>query len=149
MVSSFGHSDKFGLITITAVCVFLFFLFLVFPGGVYKKWPLNVLEFWFFFCLGLTSALLYLNKQYTKEITNTSIGIVAATFLLILVYSCYKKLCNTRKWKKIVARIQERLRSQKNMIDLFETNEREPLITPEIMPQVITYDALREPLLED
>ncbi len=149
VVSSFGHSDKFGLITITAVCVFLFFLFLVFPGSVYKKWPLNVLEFWFFFCLGLTSALLYLNKQYTKEITNTSIGIIAATFLLILVYSCYKKLCNTRKWKKIVARIQERLRSQKNTIDLFETNEREPLITPEIMPQVITYDALREPLLED
>ena len=146
-------TEKDKILTLTAICVFMFFLVLIFPRGVYKKWPLNLLEFWLFLCLGMTTVLLVIkeNSPSREHYTNVSITIAAATFVLILLFQTYKRVQKTRKWKKSITWLQNKRNRRRPLNDdCAVTNEDAPLLGPQgCMPPVVNYIDIREPLLED
>ena len=117
----------------------VFFFAFISPKGVYKKWQLNLLEFWFFFNLALASTVLILTLENYKEIVACiSIGLAAITFLLILVYHTYKRVRGTRWWRRVVAVCREKLGrvsadDEQSRALLEVTDEREPLIQPELL----------------
>ena len=137
-----------------ALCIFIFFLACVSPNGVYKKWPLNLLEFSFFLNLCITAGAVAEKHPFNYAFGYTSLAIAAFTFLLILIYHTYKKIRETRRWKRMVATIKERRVGRRRMNELEGANkspsESSPLIRPgQGMPPVIQFTAPREPLLED
>ena len=139
---------------ILGLCILIFFLACVSPHGVYKKWPLNLLEFSFVLNLGIATGPVALKNGHTFVISRISIAIAFFTFLLILVYHTYKKLRETKRWKKMVAKVQERRikhRMAKRQTDAESVpTETSSLIRPgQGMPPVIKFTAPREPLLED
>ena len=151
--STLFSTEKDKILNLTAICVFMFFLVLVFPHGVYKKWPLNLLEFWLFLCLGMTTVLLVIkeNSPSREHYTNVSITIAAATFVLILLFQTYKRVQKTRKWKKFISWLQNKRNRRRPLNDdCAVTNEDAPLLGPQgCMPPVVNYIDIREPLLED
>ncbi|XP_064406138.1 uncharacterized protein LOC135351136 [Halichondria panicea] len=152
---AFWHADSYRnkANIILAICTFLFFLACVFPRGVYKKWPLNILEFSFIFNLGLAFGAVAALPEYPelrKAIGYTSISIAAFTFLLIIGFHSYKKVSATRIWRRIVARRntrKNRFRAEQNTESAQDENE--PLIQNQRLPRVIQFATPREPLLED
>lgn len=75
------------------IILMVFFLF-AFVGGVYKTWPLNLLEYSFFLNLASLSA----GKLYcltigsnTHAITQASVSIVFVSTVLIILYHCQLK----------------------------------------------------------
>ena len=149
------HSHKSEKSTaLLGLCVFIFFLACVSPHGVYKKWPLNLLEFSFFLNLGIVTVPVTVYYRHKLVFSKISIGIAFFTFLLILFYHTYKKLRETKRWKKIAAKIRERRiggQAAKKQNDTESSpTETSCLIRPgQGMPAVIQFTAPREPLLED
>ena len=136
------------------LCTFIFCLACVSPHGVYKKWPLNFLEFSFFINLCITAAGVAEEHLFRHAIGCTSVAIAAFTFVLIIIYHIYKKLRETRRWKRMAARFQEkriRHRIAKTLTDPESLpSENSPLIQRgQRLPTVIQFTAPREPLLED
>ena len=145
-------------------CVFMFFLACVSPHGVYKKWPLNILEFSFFLNLGILSALVVTPNHVQP--TAFSVGIAAITFGCILVFHSYKRINGTRKWTRFVEWVREKRvkhRSfsvlQEQVRDLHESRSDVSIETEEVdertplsrrrMPPVSRFNRLRESLLAD
>ena len=137
------------MLYITAVCILSLFLIFVIPQGVYKKWPLNVLEVWLFFLMASTCALMAANIESSikENCINLSISTALTTFLLILIYHFYKRINNTKRWRKITATICKK--RKKHSASQNEVNESTSLIRPEGMPEDIHFNESREPLLED
>ena len=133
-------------------CTFIFFLACVSPHGVYKKWPLNLLEFSFILNLGIgVGVVAALSDKYFSHraiVGNISIIIAILTSVLILVYHSYTKLKETRRWKRMRMNFQKRIKHRRGNEPT--NRENSPLIQPgQGMPPVIQYNAPREPLLED
>ena len=133
----------------------------IFPQGVYKRWPINILEFSFYLNLCITSGFLALNynKQKNASIVYTSVSIAAITFFGILVYHCYSQVKSTKAWKKLstwtyvrAKFVHNRTKRPDHHSDDFEDgecDERDQLrILPQALPPVISFDHLREPLVE-
>ena len=149
------------LYIILGFCVFMFFLACVSPLGVYKKWPLNILEFSFFLNLGILSGLVVtLHNVPSIAFTFPSIGIAAITFGCILVFHSYKRISGTRKWKRLVVWVREKCGKQQSssvlqeqvrdgqdsQSETEEVDERTPL-SRRRMPPVANFTSLRESLL--
>ena len=135
------------------LCTFIFFLACVSPHGVYKKWPLNFLEFSFFINLCITTVAVAEKRSFSYAVGCTSVTIAAFTFLLIMIYHIYKKLRETRRGKRMAASFQETIghRIAKTLTDPESwPSEDSPLIQPgQRMPTAVQFSAPREPLLED
>ena len=58
------------LVSVALVSVLTFFLIFVFPNGVYKKWPLNIFEFWVLFCLALSFVAVAYDYSQFHEVTS-------------------------------------------------------------------------------
>ena len=81
------RTRKFSILVTTTLYVVIMSLSCIFPRGVYKKWPLNVLEFCFIVNLCITSVLLTIyGKEYTDRTVYTSVSIAMLMFLVILTY---------------------------------------------------------------
>ena len=141
---------------ITAVSfVLIISLACISPQGVYKRWPINVLEFSFYLNLCITSGFLGLNynKQKNVSVVYTSVSIAAITFFGILVYHCYSQVKSTKAWKKlstwtsVQARFVSNRTKQLDHHSDEECNERDQLL-PQALPPVISFDHLCEPLVE-
>ena len=125
------------------------------PQGVYKRWPINILEFSFYLNLCITSGFLGLNynKQKNVSIVYTSVSIAAITFFGILVYHCYSQVKSTKAWKKlstwtsVQASFVRNRTKQPDHHSNEECNERDQLL-PQALPAVISFDHLCEPLVE-
>ncbi len=146
------HSKNSKSSIITVLCVITFILACVSPKGVYKKWPLNILEFSFFLNLIIVSAATSFNRRWNHSLGEISIGIAFFTFLLIVGYHGYKKISNTRQWKKMVAKIKRnRGRAASNNVNNTEcvAEETTPLISQMGIPSIIDFTAPRERLLYD
>ena len=129
----------------SAICMLLFFLACIFPRGVYKSWPLNVLDFSFIFNIGIVSVIVATQNFYYSEIGWISISIAALTFVLIIVYHTFKRVKETRCWKRCVTREKTR----KDIYQITESDESTPLIQEQGLPRVVEFTRPREPLLED
>ena len=150
----------FSYIMIATLCAIILSLSCTFPRGVYKMWPLNMLEFSFFLNLLITSALLAdssLNSRYT---INASVTIAMIEFAFIITYhlvsrirpkvsqrfkaklhlkkfakKCSNKCKSCTSWHCCLPRDQEE-----------SDSEREALL-PQPLPRVINYEHYREPLI--
>ena len=92
------------MLVTAAIFVLIMSLACIFPQGIYKKWPLNALEFSFFLNLCFTSGFLGIssNKRQNMAILYTSVNISALTTFGILIYHCHSQLKQTSVWKKFI-----------------------------------------------
>ena len=86
-----GYSDelfRIKMLVTATVFVLVMSLACIFPQGVYKKWPLNALEFSFFLNLCFTSGFIGIssNKLQNTAILYTSVSISALTTVCIFIY---------------------------------------------------------------
>ncbi len=150
---AFAHiSDHTQLYLALGFCVFTFVLACISPHGVYKKWPLNLLEFSFFLNLGFVTALVPLKLKW--DLASISVGIAAATFILIVAFHGYQRISATRRWQRLVGRIQRRRFKPYRYMNINaiprdysdgenrEVNEHTPILSP-------LNNRLRESLLSD
>ena len=87
-------NDSVNLIAISTLTYILLAL-LWQSGGVYKNWPVSVLDCFFLINLGVLSLVTLYNKSNGGDQYATvcvSVGSVFAVFCLILLYQCFKKL---------------------------------------------------------
>ena len=142
------HQKKLLSFGTTIVCVIILSLSCVFPHGVYKKWPLNMLEFSFFLNLCITSALWTIFEDY--PIVSTSAGIAVMTFLGILIYHVGVKLrskvksCSCLKLKIWLLKLEQKI-PFKHQIGLCcfpsDNDETAPLVH-QPLPPVVTHTTI-------
>ena len=122
--------------------------------GIYKKWPLDILEASFIFNLGVTSyATLYANLSQTNmlpAVAYVSISMAFSVFVGIVVYHACLQVCNSRVWRNF--RNKHRRRNTVQVVPEAgeegggggnaEDNHHE------LRPLVLVFNELREPLLE-
>ena len=160
------YSDAFfriKMIATAAICVLVMSLGCIFPRGVYKLWPLNVLEFSFFLNLCITSGILGASShvhQIRRHITvSTSVTIAALTFLGILVYHLYSQIKGTKGWRRVTKWLfsvkslwtptvnHNQPRESENFDNGTVSDERDHLL-PQPLPSIVKSDQCREPLTE-
>ena len=82
----------------TAIVVQLLSTVSWFSGGIYRKWPLNVLEFSFLLNLAITStATLFVRSlgnepEYQSAVIYTSVSIAILEFVVIFLHTLYLKI---------------------------------------------------------
>ena len=115
------------------------------PQGIYKRWPINILEFSFCLNFCITSGFLGLNynKQKNLSVAYTSVSIAAITFFGILACHCYSQVKNTKALKKLSTWVSVRARFVCNHAkpdgdesENEEWDERDQLL-PQALPPVI------------
>ena len=114
-------------------------------GGVYKKWYLNVLES--SFILNLTffaAATLYVKLAGGKQdaIFYTSVTVAFSTFIGIFIYHVFQCLRDSRAWRNLVRKRNERRRAGDNGwegVDALADEEMEKML-PTVAPTVTYFD---------
>ena len=146
------------MLTSAGVCVIIMSLACIFPHGVYKRWPLNILEFSFLLNLCITSGILGLSSHSRQRFyaVNTSVSISAFTFLGILVYHFHRRIKDTKQWRKFTTWLSVRSRvsrivraKQSNESDeILNSSDERAVLLPQSLPSVVRFDKCREPLVE-
>jgi hypothetical protein len=133
----------------SAFCVLVMALACIFPRGVYKKWPLNVLEFTFFLNLCILCVFLgYYKRPYLPIIV--SVSLVMVTCFGLLHYHIYQQIKATRAWNKIIKCMPVHLRRfHKPRKTDCKLSEECDLLLPQPLPAVAQFQDYREPLLDD
>ena len=133
------------MLTISMFCVLIMALACIFPHGVYKKWPLNVLEFFYFLNLCILCVFLGFYKYPLLPIF-ASVSLVMVTCVGLLFYHSHQQIKTTKAWSKIIKWMPVHLqRFHKRKSDCKLSEECDPLL-PEPLPAVAPY---REPLIYD
>ena len=143
-------------VTVTAGACFL--LLIIIYGGIYKKWPLDILESSFFLNLGILCILTsYINNHGGNQaaVTYTSVGTAFVTFLGILFYHTYTKTTSSYLWRRFSIWLSRKRNPQAVLEPVFadgdsSAGENEPLLVQTRLlqwPRVIRFDQYREPLL--
>ena len=142
----------------TAVFIIIMSLSCIFPKGVYKRWPLNILEFSFYLNLCITSAILSLSydRHLNESAVYTSVSISALTFFGILVYHFHSQMKGTTIYKKIAAGLRYRYSqfycrttTRRFSSENFDDDERDPLLPQQPMPSVDKFNQSCEPLVDE
>ena len=120
-------------------------------GGVYRSWPLNLLEGSFLVNLGLLSFATYhiqSNGGNQAATVYTSVSIAFMTFIGILCYHVYISLHKSELVDSFVSYVKKKPTIDNGGTPSFhEDNTNKP--TGSAMPPVTQFVELREPLLED
>ena len=122
--------------------------------GIYKKWPLDVLEASFIFNLGVTSyATLYANLSQTNMLPAVAYVSTSMTFTIfvgIVVYHACLQVYSSRMWRNL--RNQHRWHNAVQVVPeaCEEGNGGGNTVDnhQELRPLVLLFNKLREPLLE-
>ena len=115
-------------------------------SGVYKKWYLNVLESSFILNLILVAAAtLYAKHAGGSQsiVFHTSVSVAFSTFIGIVIYHVYQRLRDSRAWRNIVRKHNERKRERDHgwqREDAAEDEEMEDML-PQAAPKPpsVTY----------
>ena len=148
---------------VAGICFLIIPLACIFPHGVYKKWPLNVLELLFVLNLGITFVVVQYaghSRYYRIKTLTTGLAAQLSTsftlimFFGILLYHIYRRIKGTPVWKKPtklvsagVKKLQVVKRRWSHKDD--ESDDEKALLLPQPLPPVIKFPEYREPLLED
>ena len=134
--------------------VFFLFAYLAFVGGVYKTWPLNLLEYSFFLNLAALSAgTLYCLTvgSNTHAITQASVGIVFISTVLITLYHCQlrDKFLKRKLLSVYETFIQNHIKRAYNALNNGNKPASHSTIDDNTAPSKVTYSVveLEEPLL--
>lgn len=120
--------------------------------GIYKKWPLDILEAFFFLNLGVTSyATLYANLSQTNNImlatvAYVSTGLTGIVFMGIVIYHAYIQISSSRMWKRL--KREERRRQNITLQEVPDEEDGEENVGREVRQQVFYFNELREPVLD-
>ena len=126
-----------------AVFVVIMSLACIFPQGVYKRWPINVLEFSFYLNLCITSGILGLksnSRQSISTVVYTSVSISAFTFFGILIYHIYGQIMDTTGWKRLTTWCTHIHRKPIDTTKLNSDDEKTPLFLPQAIPTEVSFD---------
>lgn len=161
VISSSSLPNSVPLVSTSIISITLVVLSFVSPKGVYKKWSLNMLELSFFLNLFILTTLASFQSKYMQfsEIVYVSVGFAAlsfATFQLVN-FNCFKtikkivmKVClqALKKQRKDVAAQQTNTVTHSEVVLDSECDEQSPLIPAQVLPPVVHFDVLREPLMK-
>lgn len=136
------------------LCMIILSFSCIFPHGVYKKWPLNMLEFSFFLNLCLTCSLLTIfEDRYRGIILSTSITIAMLEFVVILIHHVTTKIgsnmlqhLNLKKRLNIMIPIKKKIETYCCLSESGDNDETTSLLSRPL-PAVLHYDQYREPLI--
>ena len=108
LILAYIYSDalfRIRMLDTAAIFIVIMSLACIFPQGVYKRWPLNILEFSFYLNLCITSGFLGLNYNRHQNISAVyaSVSISAFAFVGILIYHIYSRIKDTNIWKKVTS----------------------------------------------
>ena len=116
-------------------------------GGVYKLWPLNILEYTFLLNLAIASTgTLYIHStgHQTFVVSQISVLITLVVTILILVYHCSlkikKKIQNTKLEMRVTA-VWQSITLNRNQ---FVNKNQDAQLHPQITYSVVELD---EPLI--
>ena len=142
----------------TAACVVILIFAFVSPTGVYKQWPLNVLEFSFLINLGVLSTLVatfcHSSGPHASSFVYPSVAIAMTLFACIVLYHCMKRLVAYNCFQRFVQSIATRkanfhgLRRFNVWKEIEQEEEAEPFLN-EQMHRVHDFSRYRETLLGD
>ena len=132
----------------TALTGFLLAIVLQGLHGVYKSWPLNILELLSFFNLSvLSQATLYVSKAGGNQtaVVCISVGIAFLTFVAILFYH----MTFTRVWRRLMEWYSQRKRrgETREMAEMETMGEQ--VVQPPVTTVELRFDQYREPFLAD
>jgi len=133
---------------VMGICILLVFLACIFPKGVYKKWPLNVIEACYLINLGIASGVVA--ERSNPVVGVLSVSVAAVIFILILVYHCYSRLYGVGLCQGIRRRMREAYGRRFRTVSLGDaelSSEISPLIH-QGLPRYRSFTEPREPLLE-
>ena len=136
------------MLTTSAFCVLIMTLACIFPRGVYKKWPLNILEFSFLLNLCILCIFLGYYKHPYRPIF-VSVSLVMVTCFGILLYHIYQQIKATKRWNRIMKWISVRSQRYQKRRHSSKLSEECDLLLPKPPPTVARFHAYREPLLDD
>ena len=127
-----------------------FLLAIVLQGlhGVYKKWPLNILESLSFLNLGILSlATLYVRNAGGNQtgLICISVGIAFLTFVAILFYH----MTFTGVWRRLMERYSQRKRCGETTEMAEMETMGEQVVQPPVTTVELRFDQYREPFLAD
>ena len=155
---------KYNITLVAGICFLIIPLACIFPHGVYKKWPLNVLELLFVLNLGITFVVVQYASNFHSDQIKTLTSQLAAQlstsfafimFLGILLYHIYRRIKGTPVWKKptkLVSAGVKKLQVVKlrwSHKDDESDDDEKALLLPQPLPPVIKFPEYQEPLLED
>ena len=161
-LSTFGsllrNKPTINLHITTAACVVILIFAFVSPTGVYKHWPLNVLEFSFLINLGTLSTLVatfcHSSGPHASSFVYPSVAIAMVLFACIILYHCVKRLMSYNFFQRFIQSVATRKAKFRGLkrFKIWKDNEQEEEAEPflnEQMPQVINFFRYRETLLGD
>ena len=159
------HLDKPSTkLTLTAIgCFFIFALVWVFHG-VYRKWPLDMIESTSVLNLGLLSistnyVLNHGNSQDAQMVViSISAGLIFVIFIIVTGYQGYKQLTTSQCWKSFVTSLSIRRSASQQALEEPIVNQTD-IPSSDLQPQqvdniaeqlrpVIRFDMYREPVFE-
>ena len=128
------------------------------PTGVYKCWPLNVLEFTFLINLGILSTLVatfcHSSGPHASSFVYPSVAIAMVLFACIILYHCVKRLMSYNCFQRFIQSVAARKAKFRGIKrfnvwkEVEEEEEAEPFLNEQIH-QVINFSRYRETLLGD
>ena len=132
------------MLVTAAVLMLVMSLELIIPQGIYKKWPINILEFSFYLNLCITSGYVGFSSDMHRRqsVVYTSVSITCVTFLGILAYHLHTRLKDTNRWKKLINLCSCTLQSlihRKSSKKLERENEKAPLL-PQTISSVVDFN---------
>ena len=134
--------------------IFLLFAYLAFVGGVYKTWPLSLLEYSFFLNLAALSAgTLYCQTvgSNTHVITQVSVGFIFISTVLITFYHCQlrDKLLKRKLLSVYEIFVLNHIKRFYNVLNNGNESASHSTIDDGTAPSKVTYSVveLEEPLL--
>lgn len=152
-----GDYDSDVILLILTIVMFLLIGFgWVTRGGMYKDWPLNVLECSFFLNLGILSVATLFVRQAEGRDQNAVIQTSGTIALLeaggILVFHTYKQLILLKRFREWKDKLMGHVKVHKIMrtATLPKGELASSLIAgPDTTNTTVSFTTLREPLLED
>jgi hypothetical protein len=163
MALTFQHDHHF-LDRTTAIATLIIILSFLSPKGVYKKWSINIMELSLILNLAITSLLVNTSfrHKHTTDVTLITRVSVSTAFLTVFTYHVHTYIRPNRLKKTATACIRYILAKCSKPLTVappLTTHtdvsvggcvqaERTPLLPAQVMPPVIEYDMVREPLLE-
>ena len=151
--------EKYKVMLISGVSIFILIIACVSPKGIYKKWSLNILEFSFFFnlcllSLGVQQCVASHELKTTLQAFNyISVSISFLTFIGILLYHTHKQVASSQKWRMFLAWLAKKKNPQRVLEPVHQCEEDasdpddDEQESCHQLPPVLRFDQLRESLL--
>ena len=147
-----SHYRHWKMLMTSAFCILIITLACILPRGVYKKWPLNILELSFFLNLCILCIFLGYYKHANHPLF-VSVSLVIVTCFGLLLYHIYQQIKGTKAWNKIIKWISIHMpRCRKRRSSSYSSKlseECDLLLPPQPLPTVAQFHNYREPLLDD